>query len=140
MQWIKTGTVGVNMLKKSKCFHCLPSGKPDKNAIAEIQTFIDSVSLHTWLGSGYVHTGSIHTGIPAIRVLHNMLFDKRIKIRHSKSVNIKRDDDILLVSTKGRTDNKQFHRTDDSLEAIDTEDVKNCSNYVCVMFISHISV
>ena len=53
-----------------------------------------------------------------------MLFDKRIKICHSKSVNIKRDDDILLVSNMGRIDNKQFHRTDDSFEPIDSEDVE----------------
>ena len=65
MQWIMTGTVDVNMLKKRIFFNCLPSGKPDKSAVVEIQTFVDSVSFQTWLESSYVHTGSIHTDIPA---------------------------------------------------------------------------
>ena len=124
-------------VKKSKFFHCLPSGKTDKRAIAEIQTFVDSVSFNTWLESGYIHTGSIHTGIPARRFLDNMLFDKRIKISHSKSVNIKRDDDILLVSNMGRIDNKQFHRTDDSFELIDSENVEGSgSKIAAIMYVS----
>ena len=52
---------------KSKFFHCLPSGKTDNSAIAEIQTFVDSVSFHTWLESGYIHNGSVHSGIPTRR-------------------------------------------------------------------------
>ena len=119
-------------IKKNTFFHCPPSGKADKRAVAEIQTCVDSVSFHTWLESGY-----IHTGIPARRFLDNMLFDKRIKIYHSKSVNIKRDDDILLVSNMGRIDNKQFHRTDDSFEPLDSEDVEGSgSKIAAIMYVS----
>ena len=44
--------------------------------------------------------------------------------KHSKNmnVNIKRDDDTLLVSNFTRRDGKQFHRPDDNFEPIESED------------------
>ena len=113
--------------QKSKYFHCSLSGKKDLNAITEIQNFVDGESFNDWLKYvNYVHIGTVPTGIASRRYLDKILFDKRIRIRQSKNVNlnIKRDEDILFVSNVARQDKKQFHRTDDSFIPIESDDME----------------